>query len=143
MEWRTISYANNFEVSEFGHIRHVKFKRIRKASIHKSYLRISLRAKGKIITKDIHRIVAEAFIENIHNLPVVDHIDRDQFNNHYKNLRWCTEDDNRSNSSGRKVISLYLDDVTKKWVIYSKKRKIHNVFDNLDDAVLALKGTMT
>lgn len=37
----------------------------------------------------VHRLVAEAFLDNPNNLPEVDHIDKDPKNNSITNLRWC------------------------------------------------------
>lgn len=41
-----------------------------------------------------HRLVAEIFIPNPNNLPVVDHKDCDPTNNHVSNLRWVSQRDN-------------------------------------------------
>lgn len=51
---------------------------------------------GKSIQKiyKIHRLVAEYFIENPNNYPVVNHIDGDKTNNVYTNLEWVTISDN-------------------------------------------------
>lgn len=46
----------------------------------------------------IHRLVAEAFIDNPEDYPVVRHLDDDPRNNNYKNLAWGTQKDNREDS---------------------------------------------
>lgn len=42
----------------------------------------------------VHRLVASAFIPNVHNKDYVDHIDFDRTNNSVTNLRWCTQKEN-------------------------------------------------
>lgn len=49
---------------------------------------------GSRDNKLIHRLVAQEFIPNPDNLPVVDHIDEDKTNNKVDNLRWCTQEQN-------------------------------------------------
>lgn len=60
----------------------------------RGYLIVSLYVDGKVITKAIHRLVAEGFIINLKRLPEVDHKWPDKKNNHYSNLRWCTRSEN-------------------------------------------------
>jgi hypothetical protein len=43
----------------------------------------------------IHRAVAELYIPNPNNLPQVDHLDCNKLNNHYTNLEWVTNKENR------------------------------------------------
>lgn len=51
---------------------------------------VELRNNGKRSCMLVHRLVAEAFIENPHNYPQVNHIDEDTHNNRVENLEWCT-----------------------------------------------------
>lgn len=49
---------------------------------------------GNRKTHSIHRLVAEAFIENIYNKPCVNHIDGNKHNNSASNLEWVTQQEN-------------------------------------------------
>lgn len=49
---------------------------------------------GKSSHAAVHRLVAEAYIPNPNNLPVVDHIDDNPFNNQVSNLQWFTTQQN-------------------------------------------------
>lgn len=50
----------------------------------------------------VHRLVAEAFIENPNNYPEVDHINRLKTDNTERNLRWATHSMNMQNTSRHK-----------------------------------------
>lgn len=70
--------------------------------------------QGKQKTKEIHRIVAIAFIENNNNLPVVDHIDGNKGNPISLNLRWLSHSENHIEAiklSGKGVFKLTIEDV--------------------------------
>jgi len=56
----------------------------------KGYRRVRLQGK----TFKVHRLVAEAFIDNPDNLPYVVHIDGDKNNNNITNLRWSDKQTN-------------------------------------------------
>ena len=68
-----------------------------KQSLHtKGYKTVCLTKDGKSKTHFVHRIVAEAFIDNPDNLPMVNHKDEDKTNNFAENLEWCTASYNRT-----------------------------------------------
>ena len=46
----------------------------------------------------VHRIIAECFVENINNLPVVNHKDLNRSNNCANNLEWMSQQDNIQHS---------------------------------------------
>ena len=58
------------------------------------YLNIILCRDGEQVTKSIHRLVAEAFVDGYFDGAVVNHIDGDNRNNHYTNLEWVTQLEN-------------------------------------------------
>lgn len=54
------------------------------------YLCLAIGRSGKMIYARVHRLVAETFIDNPSNLPIVNHLDGNILNNHVSNLEWCT-----------------------------------------------------
>lgn len=60
----------------------------------KERLLVSLYIDKKQKSLFIHRILAECFIPNPHNLPHVNHKDGNTLNNTLSNLEWCTAKEN-------------------------------------------------
>lgn len=58
------------------------------------YLFVNLYKNGKPKVMRVHRLVAQAFIENPDNKPYVNHIDGNRTNNAANNLEWCTQQEN-------------------------------------------------
>lgn len=88
-----------YQVSNIGEVRSVQRKlpdgRVRKGITlkpHKDkdgYKRVGLCKSGKMKHYFVHRLVAEAFVDNPFNLPQVNHIDEVKDNNNFNNLEWC------------------------------------------------------
>lgn len=118
-EWRpVVGYEGLYEVSDWGNVRSAERVSIVYGKIgnillgnvidskiipskiknkHKDkdgYELINLKHKGKHSTKKVHRLVAEAFIPNPDNLPVIDHTNGIRCDNRVENLRWCTQSEN-------------------------------------------------
>ena len=80
-------------------------EKILKPSINKyGYYRVSLNINGKRETYPIHRLVAEAFLENTNNLKTVNHIDKNKLNNNIENLEYMSIGDNVRHSLNKPVI---------------------------------------
>ena len=149
--WKPIDDYPNYQVSSFGRIK--RFYKNGKSKILKpginanGYYRVKLSKKEKQKSFSVHRLVAQAFINNPYNKPVVDHIDNNRKNNHIHNLRWATVQENSMNSSrrydntsGTKGVSWHKHD--KQW--HARIRingKIIQIgyYDKLEDAVKARK----
>lgn len=60
----------------------------------KGYFTVVLHSDGQHYTKQVHRLVAEAFIPNVNNLEQVNHKDTNKTNNNVSNLEWVTPEEN-------------------------------------------------
>lgn len=100
--WKTI---NTFiEVSEDGDVK--SHGRIIKGEICRNgYRRIHVQHDGNDMKFLVHRLVAEAFIPNPEQLPVVNHIDGNKLNNAVDNLEWCDYSDNLKHAYRTKLRS--------------------------------------
>lgn len=63
------------------------------------YEEIVLSNKGVQYSKLVHRLVAQAFIENPQNKPEVNHLDEDKGNNSVENLEWNTHEENSNHGT--------------------------------------------
>lgn len=71
-------------------------ERILKCSLNKGYKFVVFSRWGKLRTKYIHRLVAEAFVPNPNGFKIINHKDENKVNNIYTNLEWCSSSYNNS-----------------------------------------------
>ena len=62
------------------------------------YLKLNVWAKGKVRSRPVHRLIAEAFIPNPENKPEVNHKNGNKTDNSVENLEWCTHSENIQHS---------------------------------------------
>jgi hypothetical protein len=88
-EWKLIEGTEDIYVSNMGRVR--RNDRIKKIQIDdEGYCRVNIGRKKK----RLHRVVAEAFVPNPNNYPVVDHLDNNKRNCRADNLEWVTHQEN-------------------------------------------------
>ena len=94
---------SRYLVSNMGRILTMSYKnkkgtdgmRIMKPALDANgYLRTMVKMNGRYKTIKVHRIVAEAFIQNYFEKPQVNHIDNNRANNKASNLEWVTFKEN-------------------------------------------------
>lgn len=92
-----------------------KLKKLKPDTNSSGYLRVSLSKDGKVTRRFIHQLVAEHYVDNPHNLPVVNHKDSDRQNNNDVNLEWTTTKENVDHgwANGRRNPNRYADDFEK------------------------------
>lgn len=112
-------YEGKYEVDQFGRVYSVdrvmsvndngrrydkclKGKQLRQTMHSAGYKVIGLSKNGETKTCYVHRIVAEAFVPNPDNLPMVNHKDEDRTNNFVENLEWCTNEYNLNYGNAKK-----------------------------------------
>ena len=94
--WESYPEHDKYLVSNTGLVKNKKTKRILMGSKVNGYKFITMhRGKGKSnLNRLIHRMVAQTFLPNPDNKPVVNHKDTDVLNNSVSNLEWVTYKEN-------------------------------------------------
>ncbi len=93
--WKEINgYNGLYFVSNLGNIKNAKGRLLKQGLCLQGYCKINLTMNNKYKTHRVHRLIAEAFIENIDNKPYINHINGIKSDNRIENLEWCTAKDN-------------------------------------------------
>lgn len=112
--WKPVAgFEDRYEVSNDGRVRSLDIyvncrggkTRIYKGRVkpthrnNRGYVVVGLCRDNKTTHTLVHRLVAEAFIDNPYNKPQVNHVDGDNTNNRADNLEWVTDNENKAHSS--------------------------------------------
>lgn len=89
--WRTYQKLPTYEVSNLGNVRNAKRKSLLSPFRIEGGSRIvNLYVKGGRRSVRVARMVAETFLPNPQNLPLVGHVDGNTGNDTVENLKWMT-----------------------------------------------------
>lgn len=149
--WKDIpEYEGLYQVSNLGRVRSVdryvnsnirnNNKVLRKGKIlkpakTKTYLSVGLCNGKKQKTKNIHQLVAQAFIPNPNNYNCINHKDENKYNNNVNNLEWCTRKYN--NNYGKR-----LNKISKSLINNPKICKKVNQYDKNHNFIKQWESTM-
>ncbi len=97
----------DYNIDEDGNIFSNKTNKFLKGSIYNTGYKMVRLTIGKVKKSyAIHRLVAEAFLQNPLNLSIVNHKDGDKLNNKVTNLEWVNQSENRIHAVQNKISKL-------------------------------------
>lgn len=113
-----LGFEGKYAISSDGRIMNKRTGKLLKHTFHPKGMYVRLRYKGVIKKLYLSRLIAEAFIPNPDNKPIVGHLDGNKFNNYITNLCWQGYKENRRmswelglhNANHRKVKLISLED---------------------------------
>jgi hypothetical protein len=124
----------NYWISNKGRFKNNRGKII-ETNNHNQYIIISFRNGNNKINHQLHRIIAEVFVLNPENKPVVNHIDGNKDNNCSDNLEWVTKSENTKHAHDNGLIKQYSRKVNQ----YDKEGNFISQFKSIKAASVFLQ----
>ena len=130
-----VGYEGLYKVSNFGNV--MSFwgktpKLLKPRNNGKGYLFVGLSNHNKPRKNFyLHRLVAQAFLTNPNNYPVINHKDENKLNNNVSNLEFCTQQYNLKYGSHYERVSKAL---YKPVLQFSKNGNFVNEYPSIKDA---------
>lgn len=96
------SYCVDMEGNIYSMFKHRGVKKLKIVKDKDGYGLVTLHLpNGKQKVPRVHRLVARAWIQNVDNKPIVNHINEDKLDNRVANLEWATALENNRHSRKR------------------------------------------
>lgn len=131
--WKDIKdYEMLYQISNLGNVKslHCNKEKLMKLTIRSKnypYYFVGLLKNGKRKYFAVHRLVAQAFVNNPNNYNQVDHLDGNKLNNNANNLEWVTPKEN-TNRAWQKGLAKYTDERKQKLSKIAKEKWNTNSF---------------
>lgn len=110
-------------------------EKILKGHLCYGYHYVGLTKNGKTKGFRVHRLVADAFIPNPNNNPIINHKDENRLNNHVSNLEWCDCKYNLNYGNSRKKLSESLiKSIGVKIIQKDKKGNFIAIYNSIQEA---------
>jgi len=114
-KWKKIKGFEDYQISNYGNAISTKFNKVRvlklglsnRKSVGNQYYHFVCCKDGKCYDFYPHKLVCEYFVGGEKEGLVVDHKDGNRLNNHYKNLRFVTQQINLINPNRKNKSSKY------------------------------------
>lgn len=139
--WKdVVGYEGLYQVSDQGEVRRVlkNSTKLLKPYERTNYLTVCLSNKCERKTHNVHRLVAEAFLEKPKDATEVNHKDGDKHNNKIENLEWVSQKENLIHAMEKLKHYPYGKPPRKVKCINPETNEIIAEFHSLSDAAKAI-----
>ena len=100
-QWKKIDGYKNYKVSNKGRVLNTTTKKYLNGGVNNcGYVKIGLSKDKQLKSFTLHRLVAQAFLENPDRKELVRHCDGDNLNNDASNLYWVSFLEFRDSQNG-------------------------------------------
>lgn len=131
--WKdVVNFEGLYKVNQWGDIwSEYTHKKIKYSISNYGYKQYNLHKDKKAFIVTAHKAVAQAFVPNPLNLPIINHKDENKLNCYYENLEWCTYSYNNSyNNKAKKAMQAHAKTVYQ----YDKNGELINIFNSVKEA---------
>ena len=135
--WKIIEESRKYEISNFGSVRRklkTEYKYLEPFEDKDGYLKVCLCENQHRIYRFVHRLVAQAFIENTYNKPTVNHKDGNKQNNCLNNLEWATIKEQNNHALKTGLRNMKNDGCSKKVAQYDMNMNLIKIYPSANEA---------